>query len=252
MAKGSRGRGLDRAIDILDCLHKHGRPMVINELAAAMDAPRSSVYELTKVLLNRSVLDTYDGGRVYLGRKLFSFGQAVHDQQSLIELTKPFIDELSEACGERAELNVLVDWKQSILYQAPGPRLYFFPSNPGAHYPLPLTGSSRFLIAGIDEATLRERIPEEDYYLNGKRVMTFERFLDESRAALARGYCAVSGLLDHYLSAIVMPITDSQGGVIATIGLALPSGELAKNEERFLQRLTEAQARIQERLSASE
>ena len=97
MAKVTRERGIDRAIDILDCLHHHRRPMVVNELAAAMGAPRSTIYQTTKLLLNRSVLDSYSGGRVFLGRKLFLYGSAVPEQYTLIELSRPFIDELAEA-----------------------------------------------------------------------------------------------------------------------------------------------------------
>ena len=251
MKKGSRERGVDRVINILDCLHKHRRPMVINELAAAMGAPRSSIYELTKVLLNRSILDAYSDGRVYLGRKLFLYGTAVPEYYSLIELSKPFINELAEWCGERVELNSMVDWKQSILAVADGKRAYFFPLNPGASYPLPLTASGRFLIAGIDEATLRERISKEDYFLNGKRVMTFERFLQDSQAAQLRGYSVTSGLLDTYLSGMAMPVKDADNRVIATIDMAFPSGELETNEERFACALSKTTAKVQRAFQAS-
>ena len=248
MAKGTRERGIDRAINILDYLHKHRRPMVINELASAMGAPRSTIYELTKVLLDRSILDSYSGGRVYLGRKLLLYGAAVPEQYSLIELSKPLIDELAEKLGERVELNGIVDWKQSVLTVADGKRSYFFPLQLGASYPLPLTASGRFLIDGIDEASLRARIPEEDYFLHGKKVMTLERFLEDSRNANSRGYSVTSGLLDTYLSAMAMPIVDLDGRVLATIGMAFPSGALPDNESRFARALGEARAKIQERL----
>ncbi len=253
MTKASRERGLERAIKILDCLHEHGRPMVVNELAAAMKAPRSTVYELTKFLLDRSVLDSYgDGGRVFLGRKLFFYGQAFQRAYPLIELAEPVIDRLARESGELAELCALVDWKQYILYAAEGPRPYWFKPYPGGKYPLPLSATGRFLIAGIDEAILRSRIPEEDYCLNGRQLLTLERFLADSAAARERGYSVVSGLVDPYLASVAMPIADSGGKVVAAVGLAFPTGELEANEERFVRVLSEAQARIEAALSRAD
>ncbi len=246
MAKFTRERGIDRAIDILDCLHHHRRPMVVNELAVAMGAPRSTIYQTTKLLLNRSVLDSYSGGRVFLGRKLFLYGSAVPEQYTLIELSRPFIDELAEELGERVELNGLVDWKQSILYAADGKRSYFFPLNPGASYPLPLTSSSRFLIDGFDEETLRRNIPEEDYFRQGERVMTLDRFLKDSQEAKAHGYSVVSDLLDNHLSSISMPIIDRSGVVLSTIGIAFPTGEMEASKDLFIEALKETVSKVRE------
>ncbi len=248
MAKSIRERGIDRAIDILDCLHKHRRPMVVNELAAAMGAPRSTIYHMTKILLDRSILDSYSDGRVFLGRKLFLYGSSVPEQYSLIELSKPFIDELAERLGERVELNGLVDWKQSILCVAPGKRSYFFPLNQGASYPLPLTSSGRFLIDGVDEETLRNRIPDEDYLRHGTHMMTLERFMQESQEAKVRGYSVASDLLETHLSSISMPITDANGVVLATIGVAFPTGELEPSEERFVGALEQTVAQVRQKV----
>ena len=250
MAKITRERGIDRAIDILDCLHRNRRPMVVNELASATGAPRSTVYSLVKVLLDRSFLDTYSDGRVYLGRKLFLYGTAVPEHYSLIELAQPVVDDLAETCGERVELNSVVDWKQAILCVSSGPRPFFFPLNAGATYPLPLTASGRFLIAGIDEETLRQMIPEEDYFRNGKRVIALEHFLRDSEVAQSKGYSVTSGLLDSYLGSMAAPILTPNDDVIATIGIAFPSSELEANEERFARELVRSAAFLRDKLRA--
>ena len=249
MAKGIRERGIDRAIDILDCLHEHRRPMVVNELAVTLGAPRSTIYQMTKTLLDRSILDSYSDGRVFLGRKLLLYGSSVPEQYSLIELSRPFIDELAERLGERVELNGLVDWKQSVLCVAPGKRAYFFPLNPGVSYPLPLTASGRFLIDGVDKETLRSRIPEEDYLQHGRRVMTLERFLQESQEAKMRGYAVAVNLLESHLAAISMPILDPKGAVSAAIGIAFPSGEMDARKNNYVEALKQTVDKVAEKLS---
>ena len=235
--KVTRERGIDRAIDILDCLHNHGRPMVVNELAAIMGAPRSSIYLMTKILLDRSILDSYSEGRVFLGRKLFVYGSSVSEQYSLIEISKPFIDKLAKTLGERVELNALADWKQSILYFSPGKRSFFNHYSRSVICPLPLTSSGRFLINGIEEETVFSSIPEKDYFRDGDRVMTFERFMKESREANAQCYSVTLDLLETHMAAISMPITDKNGRVLATIGTTFPTAEFEPSKVRFIEAL---------------
>lgn len=253
MAKLVRERGIDRAVDILDCLLTHGQPMVINELAAAMGAPRSTIYQMSKVLLDRSILDFYSGGRVFLGRKLYLYGSSVTQQYSLIEISKPFINKLAEKLGEVVELNWLVDWKQGILYAAEGRRSYFFYSLKSGQgypsYPLPLTSSGRFLIYGKDKATIEKHIPAKDYFRDGKRLITVERLMQESKQAMIDGYIITSNLLDTHISAISCPIINSEGVVMATIGLAFPTGEMNKNKNKnlFIKELKKTTTLVQEK-----
>ncbi|MDC1536092.1 hypothetical protein N8516_02900 [Candidatus Thioglobus sp.] len=100
-----------------------------------------------------------------------------------------------------------------------------------------LTASGRFLVDGFDEETLRSHIPEEDYFRHGTRVITLERFMQESKEAKACGYSIVSNSLDTHLTALTAPIYDSNGAVLATIGFAFPTGELEANKDRFIEAL---------------
>ena len=47
----ARERGIDRVLRLLDCLHHHGQPIRIGDLARAMNAPRSSTYEIVRTLV---------------------------------------------------------------------------------------------------------------------------------------------------------------------------------------------------------
>ena len=48
------------------------------------------------------------------------------------------------------------------------------------------------------------------------------------------GFSIVSDLLEIHLSSISCPIFDSNGFIIATIGLAFPTGEIEKNKSDIL------------------
>ncbi len=71
-----RARGLDRAFDILDALREAGRPLRPNEIAAAMGAPRSTIYEIVAALVKLDVLEAADTeGRVFLVAACSSTGR---------------------------------------------------------------------------------------------------------------------------------------------------------------------------------
>ena len=69
--RGETHPGLDRAFEILEFLRVRRQPAP-NEIAAAIGAPRSSVYELVNLLLEHGMLEYQGGdGRVFLGRRLY-------------------------------------------------------------------------------------------------------------------------------------------------------------------------------------
>src|SRR5262245_32664504 len=73
--EAGRTRGIDRAFEILECLHDSKKPLRPNEIAIAIGAPKSTTYDVVGLMLNRGILDRADGeGRVFLGRRLYLFG----------------------------------------------------------------------------------------------------------------------------------------------------------------------------------
>lgn len=70
-----RARGLDRAFDILDHLTLAGVPLRPSEIALSIASPKSTVYELVALLLERGILQPMgQEGQVYLGRQLYFLG----------------------------------------------------------------------------------------------------------------------------------------------------------------------------------
>src|SRR5690242_5819485 len=64
---GGRTRGIDRAFEILECLHDAKKPLRPNEIAVAIGAPKSTTYDVVGLMLSRGILDRADPeGRVFL------------------------------------------------------------------------------------------------------------------------------------------------------------------------------------------
>ena len=68
-------------------------------------------------------------------------------------------------------------------------------------------------------------------------MITFERFMEESREANVRGCSFTSDLLETHFLAILMPITDKNGRIFATIGTTFPTAEFEPSKDRFIEAL---------------
>ena len=69
---GSREKGLNRVLNMLEFLHANQRAIGIGELAKGLNAPRSTTYTLVRELVEAGLLEMAgDGNRVYFGKKLY-------------------------------------------------------------------------------------------------------------------------------------------------------------------------------------
>src|SRR5688500_12594765 len=102
---GGRTRGIDRAFEILECLHDSKKPLRPNEIAIAIGAPKSTTYDVVGLMLSRGILDRADAeGRVYLGRRLYLFGLSHLTHFDVMRLASGFLDHLSEVKIGRAHV----------------------------------------------------------------------------------------------------------------------------------------------------
>ena len=80
-------------------------PCAPNEIAAAIGAPRSSVYELVNLLLEHGMLEYQGGdGRVFLGRRLYFLGTAYAEQFDLMRECDRMLVRLAEETRETAQM----------------------------------------------------------------------------------------------------------------------------------------------------
>src|SRR5262249_18223403 len=94
---GGHTRGIDRAFEILECLHDSKKPLRPNEIAVAIGAPKSTTYDVVGLMLSRGILDRADAeGRVFLGRRLYLFGLSHLTHFDVMRLASGYLDHLSE------------------------------------------------------------------------------------------------------------------------------------------------------------
>jgi len=244
-----RMRGLDRAFEILDFLRVHRRPMRPNEIAVAIGAPRSSVYELTNLLLRQGMLDHQGGdGRVFLGRKLYFLGAAYADCFDLLREADHLLTRLSEETSETAQLCMLDGNKCTVARMREGSRRFRISMTVGETVPLPWTASGRLLVSHLSDAEILALIPPEDFALPNRTRVAEATFIAETRQAERDGYFTFNSAMATFAHCFAAPVRQDGGQCVAALCLIAPKEDGLANRQSYLECLTTAARELSEKL----
>lgn len=97
---------LDRVTAVFDALGEHDDGLGVSEVARRANLPKSTVSRIASELVAQRLLDR-DGDKLYLGVRLFEFGQTVPQPRRLRRLALPLMTELRNATGHTVQLAIL-------------------------------------------------------------------------------------------------------------------------------------------------
>lgn len=222
-AETGRERGIDRVLKLFAYLNGAGRPVRLADLPKALGAPRSTIYELVRMLGQSGLLEvTGEDNKVYFGRAMYLYGISYFRENDLIRRGSGEVEALSRLTGESSELCMLNRNRQAIIHTHPGTRPMRISSEVGSQIPLPWTASGRLLLSHMSRDEIRDLVQPEDLVLPDRRVVDIEAFIDDCHAALGTSLVVTRGLINSFTQCLAAPILGVDGQVQATICLVLP------------------------------
>lgn len=234
-----RMRGLDRAFEILDFLRATKKPARPNEIAAGIDAPKSTAYELVNLLIRAGVLEYADrDGRVFLGRKLYFLGLAYQQQFDLTRECRTFLARLAEETRETAQLCMLDGNKYTVVMMKEGVRPFRISSDVGEPVPLPWTASGRLLVSHMSDPEILGFIPEADFVLPNGAPLDPQRFLDDVARARSERFFSFDSLADNFTHCFAAPVYQEGSVCAATLCLVAPKQDAVRHYESYRAALT--------------
>lgn len=240
-----RESGLDRAIDILECLHKAGEPLSIAEMSQRLDAPRSTIYNIVKRFIRSDILEDYGPrGRIFFGRAVHFYAADYLRRNDLMRRARDEVDRLAREIGETFEFCTLQGNKYTIAYVQTGARMFRISSEVGVRLPIPWTASGRLLLAGMTREEIIDLIPPEDFVLPDGRRIGVDEFCRDVIAAGSVGYAITSGLMDGLTQCLAAPIRDASGKAMATLCAVVTVDRPADEVAALLRRLKASADRL--------
>jgi DNA-binding IclR family transcriptional regulator len=213
----------DSALRVLGYLATRSGPVSAASIAAALELPRSSVYHLLRVMLDRGFVVHLPEERLYgLGIMAFELSSAYVRHDPMARLGAPLLRRLVDAVGESAHLAVLHG--RDVVYvveeRAAGrPSLV---TDVGVRIPAHLTASGRSMLAGLPPAQVRALYPDRSAFASrtsGTAVTSPSRLRAELARTRARGWAVEDGDVTPDFASVAVAAHDHRGLPVA--GLAV-------------------------------
>ncbi len=228
MQRRVRTSGLDRAFQVLDHLTEAGNPATAYDIARAIAAPTSTVYEVIDALVTKGALvRSAETGRVSLGPRLHFYGLAYARELRLSRVLADRIDALSRASGESVQVCVRDGAMMVVQMMSHGPRVFRIGSDVGTRVPLNWTASGRLLVAPLPEAERRALHVRAVASPTGRAETDPDRLDAACREAWAVRLAVQVSEADEDVACIASPVRDADGLCPATISVVVP-GALAR------------------------
>jgi DNA-binding IclR family transcriptional regulator len=212
-------QSLEKGLDILFLFIEEKPSLTVEEIALRSRLPKSTCYRFLNTLKRKNVIE-FDGvsGKYKLGVRLLKLESAIYNSLSMVEISIPYLQQLSELSGETAQL-VLLNKNEGICVERVESTATLRVM-PDKGTPIHLhSGASGKVIMAYLSLEERDRIIKE----KGLRKFTantithpdiLRRELDEIRK---RGYAISDQEIYQGVKAVAAPIFNSRGKITASI-----------------------------------
>jgi DNA-binding IclR family transcriptional regulator len=216
-------QSVDRALLVLEIIARSGQAGV-TEIAAELDVHKSTVSRLIAVLEGRGFVEQISGrGKYRLGFAIARLARAASGHLDLGRLSQDICDGLTDALGETTNVAILDEDRIVNVVESIGPGEITLRTWVGQNCPAHATSSGKVLLAALDVAEVRARLPVELPTFTPATIDTLDDLLAELTEVRERGWSTVCEELEVGLNAVAAPVRDANDQVIAALSVSGPA-----------------------------
>ncbi|MGW6376071.1 IclR family transcriptional regulator [Rhodococcus sp. NPDC055112] len=223
-AGSSASPAVGRALDILVRLAQRPGPVQASALARDLNLPRSSVYHILSVLVERGFVVYVPGEQAYgLGVTSFEIGSAYLRHEPLERLAQPILHRLAMQLGQAVHLGILHGNETVYLLKerptsGPAAEVSLI-TDIGVRLPAHLTANGRAILAALPDAQVKALYSRRGDFITrtglGPRTLTeLRRTLTEARS---RGWAEEVDLVTTGLRSVGTAVFDHNGRPVAAL-----------------------------------
>ncbi len=240
------------AIHLLKAFTKDDEDLGISELAKRLGVAKSTVHRLASALLEEDLLQqNTETGRYRLGIGLFLLGAMVRSRLDVATESRPLLNELREKTVENVRLAVLERNGVILLHDLEGPQSVRLRSATGQTRPAWCTAEGLVLLSGLREADLKRMLDQPRTQRTTRTIVDETELRNEIRQVKRNGYAIEDEIHDVGTRCIAAPIYNSEGRIIAAVGMAGPRTRVRRSQfGKLAQAVVSTADKISERLGA--
>ncbi len=226
---GSKAPAATATLRLLKTLAQANRPLPASALVTRLGLPRSTVYQLLRILVDEGFLvHLEEVNRYALGIGSFEIGAAFSYHQPLTRLGLPVLNTLVQQTRYSAHLCVLHGRDVLYIEEARDPSQAPLVTDVGVRLPSHLTASGRAILSKLPAAQVTALYPDRSAFTTRHGTGPFGP--SALKATLAqvrtRGYGFVDGDVTPGMSSVAAVVHDPLGHPIASIALTFATSEV--------------------------
>lgn len=243
--------GLERGLRLLQLFNRRQRTLGAPEIAKALGVPRSTVFRLIQTLELLEFLERAADGNYQLGPAVLRVGFEYLASLDINELAGPIMQKLRDRTGYAVQLSVRDGREAVVVLKMSAASAFASSVQVGTRFPAHATAYGRALLAGMDAAELKKLFPEARLPGSSpntpRSVAALAKLLEQDRS---RGCVVSESFFERNISAVVAPVLDQNGSVVAAMGITVqqPSFDPALRE-KLVSMVCDAAAELSHRMN---
>jgi DNA-binding IclR family transcriptional regulator len=213
---GAGSQTLMRGLDLIEAVSHE--VLTLSELAAKLDLTKSTTHRLLSALVDRGYLAFTPRSGYRLGPKLLLLGTLAQAQADLIQVARPYIEELAASTEDTVHLGILDDDAALYLDKVPGRRRITISSRVGDRQPLTSTGLGKALMIDHSPAYWRERFAADQAAGAPKADETLWQDRMAGYATCGRAFDLEEN--EDQIRCVAAPIRDAAAKIVGAISVS--------------------------------
>jgi IclR family transcriptional regulator, KDG regulon repressor len=220
-AEGHADGTVGKALDVLDMVARHGRPVRFSDLLAQSQYPKATLYRLLQTLTNQGMLTMDpDQGTYALGVRLVRLAHAAWAQSSLAPIARPYLDELAEKTGETIHLAQMDQGQVLYVDKRNAARPVDMFAQAGKVGPAYCTGVGKAMLAWLPPEALDQALARQSFHRHTDQTLDNPgKLMAELQAIRARGHAFDREEHEKGIICCAVPILSRSGRVIGALSV---------------------------------
>ncbi len=245
----TRTSGIERTVQIFDCLAEKGEPASAYEISKMINAPMSTIYTIVSELAAREMLIRDDEGLVWFGQRMMYYGLTCQAKLDFLVEAKKEMRTLCDEVDETIQICTRDRGMMVVTAMANGRGHFRITSDVGTRVPINWAASGRLLLGHLPH---EERLSEFEKHSRiaprGVVEMDPQVLSDQSRHDFEKGVAVQCSVNDPNVTCIASPIQDIDGNTIATISIVMSDQKAVQNLDYYTNALRKSASSIERRL----
>ncbi|HCL90293.1 MAG TPA: hypothetical protein DHW70_03115 [Candidatus Atribacteria bacterium] len=231
--KKERIKSIDKALGLLEFLSVNEQETGITEISKNLHLGLSTVHRILFTLKSRGyVIQNLNTKKYRLGIKLFTLGCAVQSTKRLVEITKPYLKQLSQSTNETANLAILEGKEVIYLDTIGSPEILRTEIMAGTRTPAHCAALGKALLAFISDGEFKSLYKKDEPLssLTSKSISSLEELKKHLKKVKEQGYAVDREEYKIGINCISVPIFGRNGEAIAAISITGPASRFTIDE----------------------